>query len=572
MAITTPVALRHLLHGFQRQEEQEHAQDDDANIGSSLSQHLKLELGETSDLPSLSAEIRHSRNTVNCGRIKHLVIGSEHDLVKRYMSEPHWSSASVVQDIDDLFEALTEHPTLMAGVETLHLQDLGITLGPSGPRFPVKLLSQLLLATTRKYIINAATAEEEEEAEGQQSLSSSSHLKRLTLSVRLTGTASDFEEFSRSLRALTSLEEVVWEEWCFPSHDGVDRYHLGMYDTITDNTLAVLIDFNSILQALASLPGVEKVCIKAMTAGGSSHCRNPRAPLGWLNSDTLVGLLSNVKSLKHVELVHFQFSNQTIHDMARALRQGTSDSTPLETFSLDLSQTSPTAAKAFFDAVSVTRGLKVFQIWASTGVDWVKDKCLVHLAETLQHNACLTNLSVVSHARTLHEAIVQNVTVVDDRIAEAFCRAMESNRTLQKLELDDYFDNTFSDSDNEDGDDEESSLCVCESTTSLTNSQPHPAAIHTTLSRSNKVALMLRFYLNMNTTRARHQLVLGENASMICHQPTEWMESLAAITTDHYFHPIQLDMVYYFLRLNPALCISHDEMASLAMIRRAIAS
>lgn len=549
MAITTPEALRHLLHDFQRQEEQEQdAQDDEGSIGSSLSQHLKLELGEASDLPSLSAEIRHSSNTVNYARIKHLVIGSEHDLVKRYMSEPRWSSASFVQDSDDLFDALAEHPTLMTGIETLHLQDLGITLGPSGPRFPVKLLSKLLLATTSKYSKAA-----EKEIADPQSPSPSSHLKRLTLSVRLTGTASDFEEFSCCLRALTSLEEVVWEEWCFPSHGGVDRYHLGTYDTPTNNTLAARIDFNPILQALASLPGVKKVCIKAMTAGGSSHNRHRRAPLGWLKSDALVSLLSNAKSLKHLELVHFQFSNQTIHSMAHALRQNNSNSFPLESLSLDLSQTSSTAAKAFFDAVSVTKGLKVFQIWASTGVDWVKDKCLVHLAEILQHNTCLLSLSVVSHARTLHEAIVQNVTVVDNRIAETFCRALESNRTLQKLELDDYFDNTFSD--NEDGDDEESSLCMCLSTASLTNSHPHPARIHATLSRSDKVALMLRFYLNLNMARSRPQLFLDDNNSMPYHLSNDWMESLAAFSVDHYFRPIQLDMVYYFLRLNPALCI-----------------
>jgi hypothetical protein len=84
---------------------------------------LELELGETSDIPGLTAEIRKLQSAIS------LFIGSE-DVEPQHMSELDWGSDEVIE----LFQALQ---TLRTGscsggismMEEIHLQDLGISYG-----------------------------------------------------------------------------------------------------------------------------------------------------------------------------------------------------------------------------------------------------------------------------------------------------------------------------------------------------------------------------------------------------------------------------------------------------------
>ena len=512
MAITTPEALRHAMQGFQQQQQQQEEEEQETAVARS-SQHLKLELGESSDLPSLSAEIRKHTSTNNNNKIKHLVIGSEHDLAKRHMSEPPWSSHEAHTLFDTLAVLVLLGGKSGGGIESLQLQDLGIALGPQGPRFPITLLSKLLAAT-------APT------------------LKRLTLRVRLTDQVADVLEFADCLRAQTALEAVVWEEWWFPSsHVMIDpsQHHPNGHPNNNDNDEAAPFDVSSILRALACLPRLQQGSIKAMTAG------RRRAHLGWLEGDALLDLLTgghHASTLKHLELVHFQLSNQTIHEVARVLRNNNNNNnttTSLESLSLDLSQTSSTAAKALFDVLrSDACTIRALQLWASTAADWRQDDCLLHLADALTHNASLAKLAVVTHSRTLQEA-VQNVTVVDDRTAEAFCRALESNGSLQTLVLDDYYD------------DDESSRTTATNDYNIATTTNKPTNDNHRL----KLVLILRFYLTMNTSGLRSNLL--ERYTTTYNNPGAWVQLLTTAIM-HVDHAIQLEMVYFFLRLNPTLC------------------
>jgi hypothetical protein len=152
---------------------------------------LELELGETSDIPGLTAEIRKLQSAIS------LFIGSE-DVEPQHMSELDWGSDEVIE----LFQALQ---TLRTGscsggismMEEIHLQDLGISYGSHGPRFPVALLTTLLTPLQTK--------------------KSTHRLKRLVLSVRLWGESREqFDDLADALRQQTELCRVAWEEWCFP--------------------------------------------------------------------------------------------------------------------------------------------------------------------------------------------------------------------------------------------------------------------------------------------------------------------------------------------------------------------
>lgn len=431
MAITTAEALRRMIH------QQRHVAT------------LKLELGEASDMEGLALEIGKLRSA------RSVVIGSEEYLMD--MSEPNWT----LPEAAELFSALGR----LRGVEEIQLQDLGITFGPQGPRFPVALLTRLL-----------------------QQDGSHPTLKRLALGVRLVGDGSEFQNLADCLRLQKSLRRVTWEEWCFPGTEG--------------GSDPAYFDFNPIVSALATLPKLDSLSIRAMTAGS----RN--ASLGSLDESVLVRLCQS-PTLRQLQLVYFHLSSKAVSAAAQALRENNT----LRFLSLDLSKTGPTGALSLFDVLRHNKKLAEFQIWASTQPSWAKDQCLIQLAKALTENSSVKSLAVLTHSRTLAEAM-QNLTVVNDDIARAFVKMLETNCTLEDLVLDDY------------GEDELAR-------------RPGGGQNYTPI---------IDFYLALNLSKRRQQLLQKYDT----YTRKDWMELLAmAIKSES---EIRLEAVHYFLRLNPSLC------------------
>ncbi|CAB9513947.1 expressed unknown protein [Seminavis robusta] len=411
---------------------------------------LKLELGECSDLVGITHEIRHLRSA------RRLVIGSEE--VAMDMSEPNWLS----EDAFMLFDALAA----LRGVQVIQLQDLGITFGPQGPRFPVVLLTRLL--QTRVGVARGS-------------------LKRLNLSVRLAGDHKAFQELAHCLEGQHSLQHVAWEEWCFPTTDvGND---------------AAYFDFNPIVAGLASLPRLESLSVKAMTAGSR------RANLGTLAPATLSTLISHAR-LRQLQLAHFQLDNKTVRALANALPY----TTTLQLLSIDLSKTGSRGATKLFDSLRENTTIADLQIWASTHSSWAQDDVLKHLAKNvLTRHETIESVTILTHSRTLQEA-VQNLTVVNDRIASAFVRMMETNYTLEHLVLDDY------------------------------------GSSNIPTKNDARLMGMIHFYLALNQSKRRQHLMQEYHT----YSRSDWTDLLAmAVRSDR---DIRLEALYYFLRLNPSLC------------------
>ena len=430
MAITTAEALRHMIH------QQRHVAT------------LRLELGEESDLLALAREVGKLKSA------RSVVIGSEEDMTD--MSEPNWMST----EADELFSALGR----LQLVEEIQLQDLGITFGPQGPRFPVALLTRLLRGN------------------GNQLHPT---LKRLGMGLRLVGNASEFQELADCLRLQKSLRRVSWEEWCFPTTD--------------EGNDPAFFDINPIVSALAALPKLDSLSIKAMTAGSR------KANLGSLNESALVELCQS-PTLRQLQLAHFRLSSKAVRAAAVALRENKT----MQLLSLDLSKTGPSGALSLFDMLRYNQKLTDFQIWASTQPCWAKNHCLIHLAKALTENSSVKTLAVLTHSRTLAEAM-KNLTVVDGAIARAFVQMLETNCTLENLVLDDYGEE---------------------------------------LARRGGQSYMsiLQFYLALNRSKRRQHLLQKYHT----YTREDWTELLAmAIKSDR---EIRLEAVHYFLRLNPSLC------------------
>lgn len=535
MALTTAKALRQSLLAT-------------ASASAECCSCCKLELGESSNLVELTTELSQwlstKTTTSSTRRIRRLVVGSgdddDHDL-----SEPDWTSHEAQHFMATLGRVVVE-----TRVEELKVREVGITYGPDGPRFPVTLLSSLL--------------------------SEASYLKRLQLSVRLFGTQEEFEQLAFCLRQQTSLKQVEWEEWTFR---GNDEYG-GMGGNVGDDR-DVSFDFNSILRALDTLPELESLSIKAMTAGSR------RANLGTLTEEALVNLVvprldkhnNNTSSLKQLQLVNFRLTDKAVLALGQAMKE-TASSTALQFLSLDLSQTGSMAVRQLFDSIfnntnssnsnnnNHTSGITEFQIWASTKADWAKDDCLMHLAHCLTGNTSCKSVAVLTHSRTLQEA-VRNLTVVDDRVAASFVRMLETNCTLETLVLDDYGEekehhyhyhhhhhqeedaynsnnnnintigcNTISDDgdDNNGNNEEEEGHILYSSCSSCLSGIVNPLT-----------SIML-FYLALNCSGRKQNLLQKYDTF----SPREWTDALnmALMMSDE---DIKLEIVYYLLRLNPAM-------------------
>ena len=438
---------------------------------------LRLELGRSSDLEALTQHVRSVR-TARC-----VFLSSE---VMPSMSEPDWAS----HDAEDLFEALAS----LKGVQELHLQDLGISFGPQGPRFPVSLLTTLLRgwSNAKKNATAAAAANENANA--------NITLEKLVLGVRFVGKEEAFQEFADALAGHKALKHVSWEEWCFP----VINHNALIPGTPSQEDDAAPFDFNPILTALATLPNLEALSIKAMTAGGRD------ANLGVLEAYSLVRLVSKNNSkkdnrLRHLQLVHFQLQSKTVEALSQVLKKNET----VELLSLDLSDTGPDGALALFDMLRYNQNIQQFQVWASTSVAWDKEHCLLHLADALKTNKAVKSVAIMTHSRTIQE-IIRGRKIIDDTVAAAFVGMLESNCYLESLVLDDY------------GEDEKA-LC--------------------------RLTSLMLYYLALNCSGRRQNLLQQ------CHSFSrfEWAELLGRMAAGA-DESIKLDIVHYFLKLNPSLC------------------
>jgi hypothetical protein len=333
--------------------------------------------------------------------------------------------------------------------------------------------------------------------------SRTTRLKRLVLSVRLVGDALAFSNLAHCLERQHALRHVSWEEWCFP--------------TTEHGNDAASFEFNPLVAALAKLPHLVSLSIKAMTAGSR------RANLGTLSPSTMTAL-GNHETLQQLQLVHFQLSNIAVQALATSLQRNTN--TTLQRLSLDLSKTNAQGAIQLFDALGNNNStLTDLRLWASTTHPGWGEDCLYHLAQVLQKknttvhssSSSLVSLEVLTHSRTLQEA-VQNLTVVNHGIATAFVRMLETNCTLQHLVLDDYYND---DDDSSNGDDS---------------------------SISSRLTAIMSFYLALNGSKRRQHLLQQYDT----YTRSDWTDLLTmAVQSDR---EIRLEAVYYFLRLNPSLC------------------